>query len=182
MDLRPRGGQHRPAAPVTARTAQAPREEQRAPSAVSKPAPTKKNRIVSKKHFVALVIIAALIAAGLFAWSKMTNQIDGARYQAVFLTNGQVYFGKLHDYYGNRPYMTDVYYFQGSNAGGTSQSSTQQLRKLGQEVHGPEQKLILNKDSILFVENLREDSSVVSAIAKGSDGETTANPTGGITR
>ena len=182
MDLRPRGGQHRPAAPVTARTAQAPREERRAPSAVSKPAPTKKNRIVSKKHFVALVIIAALIAAGLFAWSKMTNQIDGARYQAVFLSNGQVYFGKLHDYYNGRPYLTDVYYFQGTGNTQSQVSAQQQLRKLGSEVHGPEEKLILNKDSILFVENLREDSAVVSAINKQQDGDASQATGSTITR
>jgi hypothetical protein len=181
MDLRPRGGQHRQAQPVASRpTSLQPRTQES--TSFSKAAASTKRRVPGKKITALIVAGALTVLVGFLVWSKLTDQIDSSRYQAVFLTNGQVYFGKLHDYYGNRPYMTDVYYFQGSNAGGASQSSTQQLRKLGQEVHGPEQKLILNKDSILFVENLREDSSVVSAIAKGSDGETTANPTGGITR
>ena len=92
------------------------------------------------------------------------NQVDGSKYQAVFLSNGQVYFGKLHGYYTGRPYLTDVYYIQSpttSSSGSSSTDTNQQLVKLGSEVHAPENEMILNKSSILFVENLTDKSKVV---------------------
>jgi hypothetical protein len=104
-------------------------------------------------------------AAALFAWQYLSSPIMTNRYQAVFLNNGQVYFGKLHGYYGAHPYMTDVYYFQANaQTGKDNGNSDQLLVKLGQEVHAPENKLLLNKDAIIFVENLTEKSKVLDAI------------------
>ena len=122
-----------------------------------------------------IILVGALIGAGYYLLSK--SQIDSSKYQAVFLTNGQVYFGKLHDYYTERPYLTDVYYIQAPNgqnaddasAAATADATNQQLVKLGSEVHGPENKLILNKPSILFVENLTEEGKVVQLINQGED-------------
>lgn len=113
-----------------------------------------------------VVVVALLVGGSLYTFS---SQIDSNKYQAVFLSNGQVYFGKLHNYYTNRPYLSDVYYIQapsGTNADANANADTsnQQLVKLGSEVHGPENEMILNKSSILFVENLTDDGKVVKLI------------------
>lgn len=116
----------------------------------------------------AIVVIVALLVSGLLY--SMRSQIDSSKYQAVFLTNGQVYFGKLHDYYTDRPYITDVYYIQAQDGTGaedaqaSANASDQQLVKLGSEVHAPENTMILNKPSILFVENLTDEGKVVQLI------------------
>ena len=135
----------------------------------------------SKKLAIITVALIGLLLAGTLLWQKVNDHIMGNRYQAVFLDNGQVYFGKLHGYYTNRPYLTDVYYFQANGQSNSAQSSggSQLLVKLGQEVHAPEGKLILNKDAILFVENLTDKGSVVEAIKK--DGNTSSNDTQGRT-
>lgn len=108
---------------------------------------------------VAVVVVFIFIAL-------TTSQVDSSRYQAVFLDNGQVYFGKLHGYYGDRPYLTDVYYVRGAQSGGEDAASNenQELVRLGNEIHNPENIIILNKPAILFVENLQEDSSVIELI------------------
>ncbi len=122
-----------------------------------------------------LILLAAILTAVFFYSSR--SQVDSSKYQAVFLTNGQVYFGKLNDYYTERPYVTDVYYIQAPNGTSTenaeapSDNANQQLVKLGSEVHAPENKIILNKQSILFVENLTSEGKVMELIeeSKKSD-------------
>ena len=41
------------------------------------------------------------------------------------------------------------------------------LAKLGSEVHGPEDKMQINKDHVLFIEDLKDDSTVVKSIRQG---------------
>ena len=40
-----------------------------------------------------------------------------------------------------------------------------QLIKLGSEIHGPDDEMIINKDQVLFFENLKTDSTVAKSIA-----------------
>lgn len=135
----------------------------------------------SRKWMYIIGALAAVLAAvGLVWYLMMPGQVDRNSYQAVFLSNGQVYFGKLHSYGTSQPYMDDVYYFQ---AGGTNQANeadaenpeqnndTQTLVKLGDEIHKPEDKLILNPDAILFIENISDEGSVVKAIEENRESE-----------
>jgi len=127
-------------------------------------------RRLSRFNWIVIGVITTLILAVTIAsfvfFSR--SQIDSSRYQAVFLSNGQVYFGKLHGYYGDRPYLTNVYYIQGTSDGTSSESTAtnenQQLVKLGSEIHAPDNTLILNKPSILFVENLTDEGNVMKLI------------------
>lgn len=138
----------------------------------------KRGRRFGKKMWliiVAIVIIAAIVGGSIWYFSR-SQQIDSSRYQAVFLNNGQVYFGKLHDYYGDRPYLTNVYYIQGATQGTAATNTTagaadanQQLVKLGSEIHAPDNEMILNKSSILFVENLTTGGKVTQLIKQNEN-------------
>lgn len=111
-------------------------------------------------------------------WSKMQNTavaIDGSKYQAVFFTNGQVYFGKLQSANSDYLKLTDIYYLQtqGEQASDSQnpQQSTNaqkdvQLIKLGDEIHGPEDAMVISKDQVLFYENLKSDGKVAQSIAQ----------------
>jgi hypothetical protein len=95
-------------------------------------------------------------------------------YQAVFLTNGQVYFGKLSDMSATYATLSDIYYLQvtqppiqGSQQQGQQAAAAQQqlsLVKLGQELHGPVDEMKINRDQILFFEDIKEDGRVMTAI------------------
>ena len=68
--------------------------------------------------------------------------IDGNAYQAVFLTNNQIYFGHVKN--GSSDYVTleDVYYIQVNN----SDSTQNRLVRLGDsEPHGPKNQMIIIK-------------------------------------
>jgi len=97
------------------------------------------------------------------------KKLDSDKYWAVFLTNEQVYFGHLKNLDTDYPQLTDVYYFilrkplQGQLEEEMAKLEPS-LIKLGNEIHGPVDSMIINKDHILFVEQLKDDSKVVKAI------------------
>lgn len=134
----------------------------------------------NRKKLIALGAgLLALIILGLGSWflyqSSTAATIDSSKYQAVFFTNGQVYFGKLHTLNNNYMKLTDIFYLQAQNAATDSknpqqttaqQSNDVQLIKLGSEVHGPDDEMIISKDQVLFFENLKKDGKVSDSINK----------------
>jgi len=130
-----------------------------------------------------LAIVIVLAVLGVVFRDKVFTKISSkvgivSGFQAVFLTNGQVYFGKLSDAEEKYVKMEDIYYLQvtpvlqtktegqpGSQAA-TDQQQQQQLSlvKLGNELHGPMDKMFINRDQILFIETLKDDGKVMQAI------------------
>lgn len=130
-----------------------------------KPLTKKKRSIV----WVVIAIVVLLAAAG--AWYKLgySSQafIDSAKFQAVFTTNNQAYFGKMQRLSDGAYRLTNVYYLQQS--GSTAQKpdstgQTPQLVKMGSELHGPEDAVIFPPQQVLFWENLKPDGKVAKAI------------------
>lgn len=166
------------------RQSEAPQPVHEAPKAVQQPAVlhhAPKTKKPTKKRLTLPIILISIIilgAAGWFAWTKLNPAglaIDSGKYQAVFFTNGQVYFGKLQLAGGDYMKLTDIYYLQ-TQAGGatdaknpqatTSDQSNVQLIKLGDEIHGPEDKMVISKDQVLFYENLKSGGKVAQSIDK----------------
>lgn len=131
------------------------------------------------KQYIPYIIIGILLLTLLFmlfrgqgsAISGLEN-VKKDQYQAVFLANGQVYFGKIKDMSDKQVSMTNIYYLQEQGQAQTEQpeqkdkNNTNQmsLTKLGKEVHGPEDNLYIERSQVLFWENLTPDSQVVKSI------------------
>lgn len=122
----------------------------------------------SKISFNILLVLAILLLfmAGGAAW--FTRRGDGP-WRAVFLTNNQVYFGHfLWTPFTSTVTLKDIYYLQASQplqqGDVANQPPAMKLVKLGNEVHGPTDKMVILKDQILFWEDLRDDSPVVKKI------------------
>src|SRR3989344_2622842 len=116
------------------------------------------------------IILIVIIAGAAFWWFDLipTSRNSNA-YQAVFLTNNQVYFGKLYKNNSQFPVLKDVYYLQITQALQPLDEDAQpvtnvNLIKLGGEIHGPIDEMIINRDHILFFEDLKDDSQVVASI------------------
>ena len=86
--------------------------------------------------------------------------------QAVFLTNGQVYFGTIQRQSRNEVQLTNIYYLQTDKSAANTDQGQQgiNLIKLGNELHGPEDRMYINRANILFIEDLKGDSKVVKAM------------------
>ncbi|PJA45315.1 hypothetical protein CO174_03985 [Candidatus Uhrbacteria bacterium CG_4_9_14_3_um_filter_50_9] len=117
-------------------------------------------------HWVIGVSVVVLLVLGWYYISLQdgeTTSIGSGEFQAIFLDNGQVYFGRL-DASGDRFYsLTDVFYLQ-SGATPIETTNALALTKLGNEAHGPEDQMQINIDHILFIEDMKNDSKVVQAI------------------
>ncbi len=118
---------------------------------------------------VALLVVAGLIAAFMM-WQTGIGAIKKDRYQAVFLTNGQVYFGKINSMTGDTVVLKDIYYLQQAADVQKQENEEDQaqnqltLAKLGKELHGPEDVMYVERSQMLFWENLTNDSQVVKTI------------------
>lgn len=136
----------------------------------------KTNKLVTV--VVALLVVVAVTVGG---WLFFNNQSAGAikkdAYQAVFLTNGQVYFGKLSNTNSDYLSMSSIYYLQvqqaiqpgektAAPANASQASDNVQLVKLGNELHGPDDQMQISQKQVLFWENLKTDGKVSQAIAK----------------
>ena len=116
---------------------------------------------------VVLVVRTQLFRAGiatLFAPSA-AEVIDHNGYQAVFLTNGSTYFGKLQEQGDQWFLLSDVFYLSASEQSGT------QLIKRGSEAQGPREPMIVPRSQILFIENLRDDGDIVTLIKRYKSGQ-----------
>ena len=104
--------------------------------------------------------------------TKVGKNYDINSYYAVFLTNGQVYFGKITDNDNHSMVLQDIYYLQISNplqqvpptAAGQQPQLT--LVKLGNELHGPQDYMKINNSQVIFIEELKKDGKVVEAITQ----------------
>ena len=121
------------------------------------------------------VIVIVIIVLGVLFRDKIFTkggQTSNGSYQAVFLSNGQVYFGKLSEAHGDYIDLKDIYYLQvgpqqGSGEAANTATNTQQqiqLVKLGNELHGPVDEMHINRTQVLFYEDLKSDGQVVKAI------------------
>jgi hypothetical protein len=114
--------------------------------------------MISKKHFR----YATLIAIVLVLWYLVPIIFYAlSPWRAVFLDNGQVYFGKMSSVpFSKTITLKSVYYINANK--GASQDIV--LSKLIDDVHGPSDVLKISKTHILYYETLRSNSNLVKAI------------------
>ncbi|HRY63253.1 MAG TPA: hypothetical protein P5267_01440 [Patescibacteria group bacterium] len=137
------------------------------------------------KAFITLLIVIILVLMAGFCVDRYTNislfgeknsatpslaSYSADSYYAVFLSNGQVYFGKISKTDNKYTTIDDIYYIQVSQdlqqvtPPGTTPQQQLSLVKLGQELHGPKDFMQVNNDHIIFTEELKTDGKVVEAI------------------
>ena len=106
---------------------------------------------------IGVFLIALLIVR---VWDFTIPRVVDARYQAVFLENGQTWFGHYRDRFGPYAAMDSVYSVQTKASQDPDVPTTSQLIRRGNELHAPDPQLLIPKTAILFVEDLRDDSPI----------------------
>lgn len=145
--------------------------------------PVQKTKKSKRKPLIIIAsIIVSILLLGTAGWMTyrqiQTNSlIDTSKYQAVLLSNGQWYFGKLHKA-GDESYkLTNVFYLERQN--GTDAENTDQkqlsdttkpvLVKLGNEIHAPEDVMIIKDEQLIFYENIKDSGQVASLMKEYLD-------------
>jgi hypothetical protein len=112
---------------------------------------------------LALALAAAGCGGGNPAPKFDTPQFD-TPYQAVFMANGQVFFGKLSGLGTENPRLDEVFYVQQQVNPETKQATNVLIRR-GGEWHAPSY-MVLNARSVLLIEPVGADSKVAQLIAE----------------
>lgn len=117
---------------------------------------------------ILLVALACYIAFG--GNPSQKSDVDKGKLQAVFLQGGQVYFGKIKDINERFMRVSEIYYLrvnQQVQPDGTPAANNQNISlvKLGCELHGPTDSMVINQNQIIFWENLKTDGQVAKAVA-----------------
>jgi hypothetical protein len=136
-------------------------------------------RGLGSKRNIIIGVVGLLVVIGLvlsfLAMTSGLGTVKKDRYQAVFLTNGQVYFGKINKMDANNIVLKDIYYLQQAadvqkqEDKETAAQNQLTLAKLGKELHGPEDVMYIERSQVLFWENLTNESEVVKTIDKEKD-------------
>lgn len=151
-----------------------------APSA-NTPAPTQGKRQTSIKSFKSLriaqvaLLFSATILVVTLVWfialgggKKESSYVDDSKLQAVFLNGGQVYFGDINALNGKFISMSNIYYLRVNQQVQPDQSNASSndisLVKLGCELHGPQDNMVINREQVIFWENLKDDGQVAKAV------------------
>ena len=142
-------------------------------SAVQQFVATKNKNTTTKYIVIGLIVAVVLIVAGLF-WQFVYKKdaalagVDSSKKQALFLTNGQVYFGDLSQKDSKTIKLENIFYLQVQQdvqpKPEESKQGETQLIKLGQELHGPEDAMFVDRNQVLFWENLKDNGKVAEAI------------------
>jgi len=119
--------------------------------------------------FALTILVVAVIGLLIFGKGSQSKFVDSKKYQAVFLTNGQVYFGKLKEVAGDYFKLTDIYYLTQntttSTSGQTTTDGNYTLVKLGcQQIHDPTDQMVIERSQVSFWENLQDSGKVVTSI------------------
>ncbi|MGH7241048.1 MAG: hypothetical protein ACREGB_02000 [Candidatus Saccharimonadales bacterium] len=125
---------------------------------------------------VVLLFAATVLALAAIAFlaigksdSNQSKFVDKSKYQAVFLTNGQVYFGNVTDINHDFVRLNNIYYLTQNTTtdskGNTTADGNYTLVKLGcQQIHDPTDEMLISQNQVSFWENLQDSGKVVTSI------------------
>lgn len=118
---------------------------------------------VTGRKFLFLAVLFLLVLG--FVVVRLWRPTAG--YKVVLLTDQMSYFGKIRNLNDDFAVLTDVFYVRAKATGGKENPPAAagfELVKLGGELHGPEDSIILNRKRIISIQDLKDDSPVVRAI------------------
>ena len=95
-----------------------------------------------------------------------SRNVPKDQYVAVFMTGGELFYGKIEGLETPFPVLSNVFYIQSHQDPSTKQVSNT-LVKRGREEHGPD-RTFLNASQIIFIEPVGKSSRVANLIAQAS--------------
>jgi len=115
---------------------------------------------------IILIAIIALLAVYVFVFNKNINFELKRSYYAVYLRTGDLYFGHLCKFFSKYT-LTNIYFLQRDEKGELS------LQKFEQSAYQPEDKMILNKENIVWFSKIKNESPLIPVL----EGKQTPTPT-----
>jgi hypothetical protein len=129
---------------------------------------------ISRRAGACLVLTVSLSLLGAGCARKVdqaqTLKID-SEYKAIFLENGQVYFGKLEEQGPSYLLLTDVFYVQNQVLQDKQDAEKKEVKstliKRGSEWHAPD-RMYINTAHVLVIEPVSNTSRVAQLIKEAN--------------
>lgn len=148
-------------------------------------------RIFSVVMFFSMAVLLIALAISFFYGPSggEAKLVDKNRLQAVFLNGGQVYFGRITTLNDSYIRLSDIFYLRVNQQvqppdKTASQANDITLVPLGCELHRPTTEMVINREQVIFWENLKDESAentVPGAVKKfkaaNPQGQQCAQPT-----
>ncbi len=128
-----------------------------------------------------LAIILVFVQMNLYCL-RYNRVYDSNVVTAVMMSNGQTYFGRLEKFGPHTLVLFDVYYLQVNDAEATTDDTTEtsdltdaanesniKLVKLSQDFYQPNDYLIINRDQVLYWQQLNASSPIIEAMQQYQD-------------
>ena len=115
--------------------------------------------VILRKVALAMLVFVAMLFFTQW-WDFTVPSLGRAQYQAVFLTNGQTYFGRYYERIGAYAKIEDVYYLQQTQGTDANAAPDTKIVRRGRELHGPASRMLVPRSAILFVEDLTDASPI----------------------
>jgi len=121
---------------------------------------------MNKDKFFKIGLIVAIILLGVLVYISFVDKTKVIKnpYSAIFLNTGDMYFGKLSRF--PKLTLSDIWFLQRSideEQGGFD------LIKFSNAMFGPKDKMEINKENVVWISKLRDDSEIVSFILQSKD-------------
>ena len=114
----------------------------------------------NNKYFVITIVLAGIIMV--LSANLLISKNNHNYYSAVYLDSGDIYFGKLHSF--PSLYLTNVYFLQKNYNTLTASLSPYMLAKFTNSIWGAKDRLSLNRDKIIWINQLGNDSELAKAM------------------
>ena len=123
--------------------------------------------MINKDKFIKIVLILAIILLSVLVYATLGNKVNTIKnpYHAVFLRTGDMYFGKLSRF--PKLVLSDVWFLQVTTQ--EDQQAEFNLAKFSNAMFGPKDKMEINKDNVVWISKLRDDSQVVTFILQSKN-------------
>jgi hypothetical protein len=117
-----------------------------------------------RNYSAAIILILFLLTLAGCSEEKLRFSTE---YQAVFMDNGQVFFGKIENAGGDHPLLKEVFYI-GRQTSSDGKEVKNILLKRGSEWHGPDY-MYINRQHIAVIEPVSPSSRVAQLIKEAKD-------------
>lgn len=129
--------------------------------------------LLSMAILVLAVVVFAIFGKGP---ASQTKYVDGGKIQAVFINGSNTpYFGRITTINDRIIRLSNIYYLrvnqqiQPDGRAEADKDNPLVLVKLGCEIHGPEDSMVINQQQVIFWENLDSEGKVAQGIKEVED-------------
>jgi hypothetical protein len=115
---------------------------------------------MNKDKFFKITLIVAIILLMILVYISFVDKTKAIKnpYYAVYLQTGDMYFGKLSRF--PKLILSDVWFIQAS----VEEQGGVDLIKYSNAMFGPEDKMEINRENVVWISKLRDDSQVFNYI------------------